>query len=134
MTEAALINPGGVEETIAHHPCALRQRGFDGIAHVVAAGGGEQDRLGLYTERLGYTCEQYVPDHFGCGGAAGFARAQYADAHRLKAIRQQRRMGRLAGAFAAFEGDESSTHRVLTDERGRTESAVVAAARHPSSA
>jgi hypothetical protein len=67
MTEAALINPGRVEETIAHHPHALRQRGFDGIAHVVAAGGGEQDRLGFYTERLGDTREQYVPDHFGPG-------------------------------------------------------------------
>src|SRR6516162_9680571 len=134
MTEAALINPGRVEETIADHPHALRQCGFDGIAHVVAAGSGEQERLGFCAERLRYTREQYVPDHFGPGRAAGFAREQYAGARRLKAIRQQRRMGRLARAFAAFEGHESSTHRVLTDEQGRTESAVVAAARYPSSA
>src|SRR5262249_21622213 len=89
-------------------------------------------RLGFYTERLRNTREQHVPDDFGAGRAARLAREHHADAHRLKAIRQQRRMGRLAGAFAAFEGDKSSTHRVLTDERGRTESAVVAAAGHRS--
>src|SRR5262249_20980746 len=78
-------------------------------------------RLGFYAERLRNTREQHVPDDFGAGRAARLAREHPADAHRLKAIRQQRRMGRLAGAFAAFEGDESSTHRVLTDDRGRTE-------------
>src|SRR5260221_14115113 len=113
MTEAALINPGRVEETIADHPHALRQRGFDGIAHVVAAGGGEQDRLGLYTERLRHTREQYVPDHFAPRGAARPAREQHADSPQLKSISQQRRSGRLARPVAASAGSKSSTHRVL---------------------
>src|SRR5438876_5589792 len=134
MAEGALIDPGRVDETVADHPHTLRQRRLDGVAHVVAASGGEQKCLGFYAERLRNTREQHVPDDFGSGRAARLAREHYADAHRPESICQQRRMGRLAGAFTAFEGDESSTHRVLTDERGRTESAVVAAARHPSSA
>src|SRR5262249_15840023 len=134
MAEGALIDPGRVDETVADHPHALRQRRLDGVAPVVAAGGGEWERLGFYAEGLRNTREQHVPDDFGAGRAARLAREHHADAHRLKAIRQQRRMGRLTGAFAAFEGDESSTHRVLTDERGRTKSPVVAAAPHPSSA
>ena len=111
MAERALIDSGRVDKAVADHPHALRQRGLDRVAHVIAAGSGEQQCLGLHPERLGHAREQYVSDDFGAGRAAGLACAHHADAGRRKAIRQQRRMGRLARAFAAFEGDESSTHR-----------------------
>src|SRR5262249_37471753 len=118
----------------ADHPHALRQRRLDGTAYVVAAGSGEEERLGFYAEWLRYPGEQHVPDDFGAGRTTRLAREHHVNAHRPEAIRQQRRMGRLARAFAAFEGDESSTHQVLTDDRGWTESAVDSAARHPSPA
>src|SRR4029078_13609421 len=79
-------------------------------ATVAVASGGEQWRLGFHAERLSHARQQHMADHFGAGRAAGFAREHHADAKRPKLIREQDRMCRLAGSFAALERYEASTH------------------------
>ena len=44
----------------------------------------------------------------------GLAREHHLDVHRHEPLCEQARMGGLAAAFAAFEGDESSAHLVLS--------------------
>ena len=47
------------------------------------------------------------------GEPPGLARELDADAERFQPLRQHRRLGRFAGALAAFEGDELSLHRMI---------------------
>ncbi len=53
LAENALIDAGGIGETIADHPCAGIERRQDGGSHVIVARGGKQHRFGVRTERLG---------------------------------------------------------------------------------
>src|SRR5450759_2593155 len=89
-----------------------RMKVRSGMAAPIVTRGREQYRLGLRPERLGDAGQQNVPDDLGAGRAARLARAHHLDAERSKPVRQQARMGRLAAALAAFEGDESSAHLV----------------------
>ena len=114
FAERALIDAGGIDEAVADHPFAGLQRRPDGGAHVIVARGCKQDRLGFSAERLGDAGQQNVADDFGAGRAARFAREHDLDARRLEPVGQQARMGGLAAAFAAFEGDETSAHLVLS--------------------
>ncbi len=82
---------------------------------MIVARGGEQNRLGLGTERLGDAGKQNMADDLGAGGAARLAREHDRDAGRVEPVRQETRMGGLAAAFAAFEGNETSAHIVLSE-------------------
>ncbi len=76
------------------------------VVEVIGARRREQHRLGLRAERLGGAGQEDMPDDFRAGRAAGLAREHDVDAERLQPLRQQRRLGGLAGALAAFERDE----------------------------
>src|SRR5205823_507942 len=110
VPKRALVHTRRIDETVADDPGATRQCRLDGAAYVIGAGGGEQQRLGFDPERLGYSGQQDVANDLGPARAAGLARADDRDAERLQPIGKQARIGRLAGAFAAFESDESSAH------------------------
>ena len=112
-SQLALIDVRRIREAIADHPAAARQRRHDGIADVVVAGGGEQDRLRGGAERLGRAREQHVADDLGAGRAAGLARQHHADAERAQLLRKQSRVAGLAGPLAALKRDELSAHRRL---------------------
>src|SRR5262245_56072995 len=81
--ESALVDSRGVDKSIADNPRALRKRGLDGAAHVVATGSGEQQRFGFYAERLGNPSKQHVADHFGAGRTAGLTSEHHLNAGRL---------------------------------------------------
>ena len=50
--------------------------------------------------------QQQAPQHFGARRAAWLARPQHRQAQSHQRIRQQARLGGLAGAFAALQRDE----------------------------
>ena len=76
-------------------------------ADKLGAGGGEQQRLGLGAERHRGVLEQVAHPLSG-RGAAGLAHPQGLVA---EGLREQSRLGGLAGAIDPLERDEQAAHR-----------------------
>ena len=81
-------------------------------AHVIVARGREQHRLGGRPERLGGARQQHVAHDLGAGDPPGSRVSTTPMPSVRRRCGQQRGLGRLAGALAAFEGDEASAHVV----------------------
>ena len=61
VSERPLIDACRIDKAVADHPGAGLNRRQDDISHMVVAGGGEQDRLGLGAERFRDSRQQDVP-------------------------------------------------------------------------
>src|SRR3974377_686942 len=113
LAERALIDTSGIDEAVAEHPFTGKQRRPDGLAHVIIARGGEEDRFRFRSKRFGDAGEKDMADYLSPGRAPRLAREHDPDVQMFKVLGEQRRMGRLAAAFAALEGDETSAHLAL---------------------
>jgi hypothetical protein len=111
VTELALINTGGIGETIADDPVSRSQGRLDRAANMVVAGGGEQHGFRLGTKRLGGTRKKDMAHDLGAGRTAWLSRELHPDAERFKLKRQHGGLGRFASPLPAFEGNELSSHQ-----------------------
>ena len=105
----ALIDAGGIDEPVAQHPLAGRQRGLDGFRDMVGAGCGKEDGLGFRAQRLCRAREQHVTHSLRTRRSAGLACGHDVDAAAPQIVCEPGDLGRLAGPLAAFEGDELSS-------------------------
>src|SRR5262245_47781032 len=116
VAKRPLVDAGRIDKTITDDPMAARERGLDRVAHMIVAGGREQDRLRLRPEWLGRARKQNMPDNLGPGRAARLACEDDADAKAAQPLCKRSRMGRFARALAALESNETSPHlRHLAD-------------------
>jgi hypothetical protein len=97
-------------ESVADHPDAAIQRRPDHGLEVIVARRSKQHCFRIRAQRLRNARQDDVAHDFRPRRAARFAGEMNADAKSLKALGEPRRMGRLAGAFPAFEGNEASAH------------------------
>jgi hypothetical protein len=75
---------------------------------VITAGGVHEKGLGDGVPALGLARKQQAPDRLGAGRAPRLARLEGGDPGLLERGDEARRLGRLAAALAAFEGDEAA--------------------------
>ena len=97
-----LVSDGGVDEPVAHHIAPLLDRPGDDARAKLGAGGAEEEQLSARIELERRVFEQPA-DPLADLGAARLAQQERRRAERLV---QQRRLGGLAGAVDALEGDE----------------------------
>src|SRR5690606_32977789 len=102
----ALIGPRGIYETVANHPLAIRQGGFDQPGNVIGSGGCEQQSFRLSPPALAGRVQEQFADRLGPRGAAGFARAHHFKPAGFERFAQQPGLGGLACPFPPFEADE----------------------------
>jgi hypothetical protein len=67
-----------------------------------------QQRLGGGVPAAGLAFHEEAPDLLGAGRSAGFARRQRGDPGAAERRDEEPDLRRLAGAFAAFDGDETA--------------------------
>ena len=103
----ALIDPGRIDEAVAKHDLAGRNRRPDHLLDVVAARRGEQDRLHPHAEFFGAAGQQHVAHGLRAGGAAGFARLHDLAPLGAQRLGQKADLRGLADALASFEGYEA---------------------------
>ena len=106
LPQPALIGARRIRETVAQHPRPLTERGLDNRAHMVVAGRGKQQRLGLGTKQLAHARQHEMPDDFGSRRAARLARDDGAQLFRSKALREFLDLRGLSGALAPLKRDE----------------------------
>ena len=82
---SALIGDRAVDEAIAHHPRAPRQRRPDGARDMIGARGGEQQCLGARVPAIVAAFQQQRADRLGAGAAAGLARLDHLQPRRRAA-------------------------------------------------
>ncbi len=104
----ALIGPARIDEAIADHPVARVERRTDQPRHVIRPRCGEQQRLGLERPAISRRIEQQRTDRFRARRTARLAREFDPETALAQVVRQQARLGGLAHALPAFEGDEAA--------------------------
>jgi hypothetical protein len=107
----ALIGLGRIGEAVAQHDAALGKRRPDGGDEMAAPRRDHEQRLAFGVPALGRAGEEQVAQGFGAGRTAGLARRQRVDAGTRERRRQERDLCGLAGALAAFKGDEAAARQ-----------------------
>jgi hypothetical protein len=114
-----LIGARRIEEAVAHHPLAVEKRLPDGVLDVIASRHREQQGLGERTELPNLPREQGFANFLGSRRAAGLAGGKHLAAGARQTIGENAGLGRLAGALAALECDESAGVHRLALHRSR---------------
>ena len=104
----ALVGNRGIDVAVGEDHLAAFQGGADDLAGVGGAGGGKDEGLGVRVDVAVAVVQHQGPQFFADRGAARFAGPQHREAARLEGPGQLCRLRGLAGAVAAFEGDEQS--------------------------
>jgi hypothetical protein len=114
---APLIGDGGIGEAVGDDPDPLFQRRPYGTHEVVAARRSNEERLGDRVPAPRVTADEKVAQLFGARGASRLACRHRADARAPECLDEKPDLSGLAGAFAAFEGDETSPQRFAPNIR-----------------
>ena len=104
----ALIGHGRIGEAVRDHPLAFRQGRTHPRLQVLTARGEVQQRLGHRLPAPGLAGNQELADLLGARAAARLPGLDHLKAEVSQGFGEQADLGRLAGPFPAFEGDEFS--------------------------
>ena len=115
VAEHALIDAGRIGEAVADHPVAARERRLDACC---GRGRRARPRTASPRPRRRAAWRRPTAARGGSISAPGEPPGSRVSTtpmpSALQALGQQRRVGRLAGALAAFEGDETSAHLAIS--------------------
>ena len=109
---AALVRIARIGESIRQHPAPGRKRGLDDLTHELRARGEHQQKLAFRHDALPRRVEHDRAHRFAECGAAGFARHHHVQTAGGQPLAHGFERGALAGALAAFQGDQFSTHAI----------------------
>jgi hypothetical protein len=104
----ALIGQGRIGKTVGDDPAPFGERGTDGALQMIAARGVDEKRLGERVPAAGIAADEKLSDLLRARRAARLARRRDRYSLFLQPIDEKAQLGRLAGAFAAFDRQEAS--------------------------
>ena len=104
----ALIREGRIGKTVGDDPAPFGERGTDGALEMVAPRRVDEKRLGERIPTAGIAADEKLSDLLRARRAARLARRSDRYSLFLQPIDEKAQLGRLAGAFAAFDRQEAS--------------------------
>src|SRR5207302_10731530 len=103
-----LIHHGRINKTVADHPVASAQCGFDHPRDMIGACGKKQQCLHKWRPAFGFALDQQLADLFRAGRSAGFSRENGFASAGSQPVRQAPCLRGFARALPTFEGDEAA--------------------------
>jgi hypothetical protein len=108
---AALVGDGGIGVAVGDDPAAGVERRPDGADEMIAPRRGDEQRLGERVPAPRRTADEELAQLLGARRAARLAGRDRRDPGAVQRLDEAPDLGRLAGAFAAFKGDEAPPQR-----------------------
>jgi hypothetical protein len=104
----ALVGKGRIGKAVGDDPAPFGERRPDRALEMVAARRVDEERLGERVPPAGIAADEEFADILGPGRAARLARRRDRYSLLLQPLDEKAQLGRLAGAFAAFDRQEAS--------------------------